>query len=66
MKEAKKMALRNCKDCPCFETKVEGGPLGIGSFHYGWCNRFKTRKDKDQDACSWAKEEDRKGGRYSC
>lgn len=65
-KEVSIMAIRQCKDCPCFERKKESAMLGLASFDYGWCNKFKTRKDRNQDACSWAKERARSGGRFDC
>jgi len=51
------MGIKYCKECPCFEIKYEYGLLGLGpSFPYGWCNKYKTRKDKNQETCSYAKD----------
>jgi hypothetical protein len=35
MKELKIMALEEPKNCPCFQTKIESGPLDLVFFYYG-------------------------------
>ena len=58
------MSLRKCKDCPCIQKKTGFGLLGSSS--YWWYNKFDTKRDPNQEACSRAKEEDRTRKRVEC
>lgn len=40
------MSVRKCSDCPYLERK-EKAVLG----HYYFCNKFKTKRDYNQEAC---------------
>ncbi len=55
------MAIRTCGECPCLTKKTEGGPFTFYSVY--WCEKFKLKKEPNQEACNIAKE---KGENIKC
>ncbi|MGC8943907.1 MAG: hypothetical protein ACP5KX_07395 [Caldisericia bacterium] len=58
------MAIKRCGECPCISKKTTGGPI-IFSEEY-WCLKYDVKKNPNQEACAYAKEQSSKGYKVNC